>query len=64
MGRGRPGEEDTQTMKLIPVLAASSLLVGAAGLAGCHSAAQAFGVAKVTPDEFRVVTKAPLVGEF
>ena len=60
MGRGRPGEEDTQTMKLIPVLAASGLLVGAAGLAGCHSAAQAFGVAKVTPDEFRVVTKAPL----
>jgi len=47
-------------MKLIPVLAASGLLVGAAGLAGCHSAAQAFGVAKVTPDEFRVVTKAPL----
>ena len=47
-------------MKLIPVLAAAGLLVGAAGLAGCHSAAQAFGVAKVTPDEFRVVTKAPL----
>jgi hypothetical protein len=36
------------------------LLFGAAGLGGCHSAAQAFGLAKVTPDEFRVVTKAPL----
>lgn len=47
-------------MKLIPVLAASGLVVGAAGLAGCHSAAQAFGMSKVTPDEFRVVTKAPL----
>ena len=47
-------------MKLIPVLAASGLMIGAAGLAGCHSAAQAFGIAKVTPDEFRVVTKAPL----
>jgi hypothetical protein len=31
-----------------------------AGLAGCGSAAQALGVTKVTPDEFRVVTKAPL----
>ena len=31
------------------------------GLAGCNTAAKALGVTKVTPDEFRVVTKAPLV---
>jgi len=37
-----------------------ALLVGAAGLAGCDTASKAFGLAKVTPDEFRVVTKAPL----
>ncbi|ATQ44302.1 DUF3035 domain-containing protein [Caulobacter mirabilis] len=36
-------------------------LTAAAGLGGCQSAAKALGVAKVTPDEFRVVTKAPLV---
>jgi hypothetical protein len=41
-------------------VATAALLVGAAGLAGCHSASQAFGLSKVTPDEFRVVTKAPL----
>ncbi len=40
--------------------AAAILLVGACGLAGCKSASRAFGLAKVTPDEFRVVTKAPL----
>jgi hypothetical protein len=36
-------------------------LMAAAGLAGCQSASKALGIAKVTPDEFRVVTKAPLV---
>lgn len=36
-------------------------LTAATGLAGCQSASRALGVAKVTPDEFRVVTKAPLV---
>jgi hypothetical protein len=41
-------------------VAAAALLIGAAGLAGCQSASRAFGLAKVTPDEFRVVTKAPL----
>jgi hypothetical protein len=30
------------------------------GLAGCQSAATALGMTKVVPDEFRVVTKAPL----
>jgi Protein of unknown function (DUF3035) len=40
-------------------LAALSLL-GLAGLAGCQSASHALGLAKITPDEFRVVSKAPL----
>jgi hypothetical protein len=46
-------------MKFTRVAAAVALL-GAAGLAGCDSASRAFGMSKVTPDEFRVVTKAPL----
>ena len=33
----------------------------AVGLAGCESTRQALGMTKVVPDEFRVVTKAPLV---
>ena len=35
--------------------------VTALGLSGCNSATKALGLAKVTPDEFRVVTKAPLI---
>ncbi|MFI4976971.1 MAG: DUF3035 domain-containing protein [Caulobacterales bacterium] len=46
-------------MKFTRVLTAS-LLIGAAGLVGCQSASKALGMSKVTPDEFRVVTKAPL----
>ena len=42
-------------------LIAISALIAAAGLAGCQSASEALGMTKVTPDEFRVVTKAPLV---
>ncbi len=42
-------------------VAVAALLLGAAGLAGCNSTSKAFGLAKVEPDEFRVVTKAPLV---
>ncbi len=34
--------------------------VAAMGLAGCSAAGRALGITKVTPDEFRVVTKAPL----
>ncbi|HEY1427196.1 MAG TPA: DUF3035 domain-containing protein [Caulobacteraceae bacterium] len=41
-------------------VALAALVLGAAGLAGCRSTSAAFGLAKVTPDEFRVVTKAPL----
>jgi len=39
----------------------ASALIAAAGLAGCQSTSKALGMSKVTPDEFRVVTKAPLV---
>ena len=41
-------------------VAAVAALLAAARLAGCDTASKAFGLAKVTPDEFRVVTKAPL----
>jgi hypothetical protein len=46
-------------MKLTRVAAVAALFA-VAGLAGCDTASRAFGLAKVTPDEFRVVTKAPL----
>ncbi|HEY8573174.1 DUF3035 domain-containing protein [Phenylobacterium sp.] len=36
-------------------------LTAGVGLAGCQSTQAALGMSKVTPDEFRVVTKAPLV---
>jgi len=42
------------------VLLAASLAALAAGLSGC-GAMRGLGGARVTPDEFRVVTKAPLV---
>ena len=40
------------------IVLAALLLAG--GVAGCKSASQALGMTKVQPDEFRVVTKAPL----
>ena len=42
------------------VIVAAAALV-AVGLAGCQSTQRALGMSKVTPDEFRIVTKAPLV---
>ena len=39
----------------------AAVVIAAAGLAGCQSTRHALGMTKVTPDEFRVVTKAPLV---
>ncbi len=43
------------------VATASALTVVAAiGLSGCTSAQKALGMSKVVPDEFRVVSKAPL----
>ncbi len=38
-----------------------AVMCGLAGVAGCNSASRALGISKVTPDEFRVVTKAPLI---
>ncbi len=37
------------------------LLLAGVSLAGCQNTKQALGLTKVVPDEFRVVTKAPLV---
>lgn len=37
------------------------VLVAGVGLTGCESTKSALGMNKVVPDEFRVVTKAPLV---
>lgn len=48
-------------MSVNRVIVASAFLIAAAGLAGCTSTRQALGMTKVTPDEFRIVTKAPLV---
>lgn len=42
-------------------VATVAVLVAGTALAGCQSARQALGITKVVPDEFRVVSKAPLV---
>ena len=47
-------------MKPYRVVAAVAL-ISAVGLGGCQSTSKALGMNKVTPDEFRVVTKAPLI---
>jgi len=39
----------------------TAVVAAGLGLAGCQTARQALGMQKVVPDEFRVVTKAPLV---
>ncbi|MBV9510168.1 MAG: DUF3035 domain-containing protein [Caulobacteraceae bacterium] len=44
----------------VAVLTAGLGLAGL-GLTGCNSTKEALGITKVTPDEFRVVTIAPLV---
>ena len=43
------------------VVSAAALSCAALALAGCGSLGRSIGATKVTPDEFRVVTKAPLV---
>lgn len=49
-------------MKLIrPVFLLSTLCLAAVTLSGCSGAKRALGMEKVAPDEFTVVTKAPLV---
>src|SRR5579862_3376010 len=47
-------------MRFNRLAVATTLLAGLA-LAGCQSTKQALGITKVTPDEFRVVSVAPLV---
>ena len=42
-------------------VAVAAVVLAGLGLAGCQSTRAALGMTKVTPDEFRVVTKAPLV---
>src|SRR5512144_1262369 len=39
----------------------ATALIAAVGLTACQSTRKSLGMTKVTPDEFRVVTKAPLV---
>jgi hypothetical protein len=51
-----------QNLRRIAVAAAWSAVAAAAlSTAGCAAAGKALGVQKVTPDEFRVVARAPLV---
>src|SRR5271165_488333 len=47
-------------MNFTRALMAASLL-GTAGLGGCQATSHALGLSKVSPDEFNVVTKAPLI---
>jgi hypothetical protein len=42
-------------------ISAAVLILGAGALAGCGTTEKALGMNKVVPDEFRIVTKAPLV---
>lgn len=44
-----------------PITIVAMVAVAAASAAGCASVRQAVGAEKVRPDEFRVVTRAPLV---
>jgi hypothetical protein len=48
-------------MRVNRVFSAALLATGAMALSACGHTKEALGLAKVTPDEFRVVTKAPLV---
>jgi hypothetical protein len=42
-------------------VAIAAVLTAGLGLSACASTKEALGITKVTPDEFRVVSKAPLV---
>jgi hypothetical protein len=58
MARG--GARESILMNANRVLAAVALVGAAVSLNACNHAREAMGMTKVTPDEFRVVTKAPL----
>ena len=59
-GPGRP-TMGCWTFMRAKLVAASLLLLGASALAGCSALSRQMGMGKVSPDEFRIVTKAPLV---
>ncbi|MBC6981018.1 DUF3035 domain-containing protein [Caulobacter sp. 17J80-11] len=48
-------------MNINRVITVAILTAAALGATACQSTRQALGMTKVTPDEFRVVSKAPLV---
>ena len=50
-----------KTDKIVKILPIVALGMGMIAISGCQSIKRAAGVEKITPDEFRVVTKAPLV---
>jgi hypothetical protein len=58
-------ESRKMDLRLTPFRRNAALLVGiaalGAGASACHTVGDAFGQNKSPPDEFRVVTKAPLV---
>jgi hypothetical protein len=58
-------ESRKMDLRLMSVRRNAALLVGiaalGAGASACHTVGDAFGQNKSAPDEFRVVTKAPLV---
>jgi hypothetical protein len=58
-------ERRKMDLRLTPFGRNAALLVGiavlGAGASACHTVGDAFGQNKSPPDEFRVVTKAPLV---
>ena len=57
---GAPRFGKMPSMTVSRLLGAASLLT-LAGLCACQGASSALGLSKVAPDEFRVVSKAPLV---
>jgi hypothetical protein len=42
-------------------VAIAAMMMAGLGMAGCNHVQKAVGMGKVTPDEFRVVSKAPLI---
>ncbi|MGC1302046.1 MAG: DUF3035 domain-containing protein [Caulobacteraceae bacterium] len=51
----------SRNMRVRAGAAAAGLVVAGVALSGCHTVGGAISNAKLAPDEFRVVTKAPLV---
>jgi hypothetical protein len=49
------------TSRLVKTGGLGALAAGALMMAGCHTVSDAISNSKLAPDEFRVVTKAPLV---